>query len=90
VVGVGYNRRFHPEMVKLRERINPQGPARGKRYRMLGREGEAKVIRGGGFGFGSVARRAAERSYFFPKMTRSDIGFRIVREVKQSTTPSKR
>jgi formylglycine-generating enzyme required for sulfatase activity len=50
---------------------------------MLGREDEAKVIRGGGFGFGSVARRAAERSYFLPKMTRSDIGFRIVREVKQ-------
>ena len=81
---------YDHDYYKLRERINPQGPARGKRYRMLGREGEAKVIRGGGFGFGSVARRAAERSYFFPKMTRSDIGFRIVREVKQSTTPSKR
>jgi len=74
---------YDHDYYKLRERINPQGPARGKRYRMLGREGEAKVIRGGGFGFGSVARRAAERSYFFPKMTRSDIGFRIVREVKQ-------
>jgi formylglycine-generating enzyme len=74
---------YDHDYYKLRERINPQGPARGKRYRMLGREGEAKVIRGGGFGFGSVARRAAERSYFLPKMTRSDIGFRIVREVKQ-------
>jgi formylglycine-generating enzyme required for sulfatase activity len=68
---------------KLRERINPQGPPRGKRYKMLGREGETKVIRGGGFGFGSVTRRAAERSYFFPIMTRSDIGFRVVREVKK-------
>jgi formylglycine-generating enzyme required for sulfatase activity len=48
---------------------------------MLGREGEAKVIRGGGFGSGSVAQRAADRNYFFPTMTRSDIGFRIVREV---------
>jgi len=73
---------YDHDYYKLRERINPQGPARGKRYKMLGREGEAKVIRGGGFGFGSVTRRAAERSYFFPTMTRSDIGFRIVREVK--------
>jgi formylglycine-generating enzyme required for sulfatase activity len=73
---------YDHDYYKLRERINPQGPARGKRYKMLGREGEAKVIRGGGFGFGSVTRRAAERGYFFPKMTRSDIGFRIVREVK--------
>jgi formylglycine-generating enzyme required for sulfatase activity len=74
---------YDHDYYKVRERINPQGPARGKRYKMLGREGETKVIRGGGFGFDNVTRRAAERSYFFPKMTRSDIGFRIVREVKQ-------
>jgi formylglycine-generating enzyme len=74
---------YDHDYYKLRERINPQGPPRGKLYKMLGREGETKVIRGGGFGFGSVKRRAAERSYFFPTMTRSDIGFRIVREVKK-------
>jgi hypothetical protein len=74
---------YDHDYYKLRERINPQGPPRGKSYKMLGREGETKVIRGGGFGFGSVTRRAAERSYFFPTMTRSDIGFRIVREVKK-------
>ena len=74
---------YDHDYYKLRERINPQGPPRGKRYKMLGLEGETKVIRGGGFGFGSVTRRAAERSYFFPTMTRSDIGFRIVREVKK-------
>jgi formylglycine-generating enzyme required for sulfatase activity len=74
---------YDHDYYKLRERINPQGPARGKRYKMLGREGEAKVIRGGGFGFGSVTRRAAERSYFFPTMTRKDIGFRFVREVSK-------
>jgi formylglycine-generating enzyme required for sulfatase activity len=73
---------YDHDYYKLRERLNPQGPARGKRYKMLGREGEVKVIRGGGFGFGSVTRRAADRNYFFPTMTRSDIGFRIVREVK--------
>jgi formylglycine-generating enzyme required for sulfatase activity len=74
---------YDHDYYKLRERINPQGPPRGKRYKMLGRESETKVIRGGGFGFGSVKRRAAERSYFFPTMARSDIGFRIVREVKK-------
>ena len=74
---------YDPDYYKARERINPQGPARGKPYKILGRESEAKVIRGGGFGFGSVTRRAAERNYFFPTMTRSDIGFRIVREVSE-------
>ena len=74
---------YDHDYYKLRERINPQGPPRGKPYKILGREGETKVIRGGGFGFGSMTRRAAERSYFFPTMTRSDIGFRIVREVKK-------
>ena len=73
---------YDHDYYKLRERLNPQGPARGKLYKLLGREGEAKVIRGGGYGFGSVTRRAAVRNYFFPTMTRSDIGFRIVREVK--------
>ncbi len=74
---------YDHDYYKLRERINPQGSPRGKLYKILGREGETKVIRGGGFGFGSMTRRAAERSYFFPTMTRSDIGFRIVREVKK-------
>jgi formylglycine-generating enzyme required for sulfatase activity len=74
---------YDPNYYRLRERINPQGPASGKRHKMLGREGEAKVIRGGGFGFGSLARRAAVRDFFFPTMTRSDIGFRIVREVSK-------
>jgi formylglycine-generating enzyme required for sulfatase activity len=73
---------YDPDYYKLRERFNPQGPAGGRRYKMLGREGGVKVIRGGGFGFGSLTRRAAVRNYFFPTMTRSDIGFRIVREVK--------
>jgi formylglycine-generating enzyme required for sulfatase activity len=73
---------YDPDYYKIRERINPQGPTRGKLYKMLGREGEVKVIRGGGFGFSNVTRRAADRNYFFPTMTRSDIGFRIVREVK--------
>ena len=70
-----------PDYYKEGERINPKGPARGKRVKTLGREGEVKVIRGGGFGIGMVAQRAAERSYFFPTLTRYDIGFRIVREV---------
>jgi formylglycine-generating enzyme required for sulfatase activity len=72
-----------PDYYKERERLNPQGPARGKRVKMLGREGEAKVIRGGSFGLGLVTQRAAERGYFYPTLTRFDIGFRVVREVNK-------
>jgi formylglycine-generating enzyme required for sulfatase activity len=68
---------------KERERNNPKGPTRGRRVKLVGREGEAKVIRGGGFGLGLVAQRASERSFFYPAMTRFDIGFRIVREVSK-------
>jgi formylglycine-generating enzyme required for sulfatase activity len=79
---------YDPNYYSLRERVNPQGPARGKLYKIMGRECDAKVIRGGSFGFDSLTRRAAERNYFFPKMNRSDIGFRIVREVTKSTASS--
>jgi formylglycine-generating enzyme required for sulfatase activity len=72
---------YDPDYYKNRERINPKGPVRGRRVKLLGREGEARVMRGGGFGRGSVVLRAAERNYFFPTLTRFDIGFRIVREV---------
>jgi hypothetical protein len=72
---------YDPDYYKSRERINPKGPARGRRIRMMGREGEARVMRGGGFGRGSVVLRAAERNFFFPAMARFDIGFRVVREV---------
>lgn len=68
---------------KNRERMNPKGPERGKRVKMVGREGEARVIRGGGFGRGAVALRAADRNYYFPMMARFDVGFRIVREVSE-------
>jgi formylglycine-generating enzyme required for sulfatase activity len=72
---------YDPDYYKNRERVNPQGPVRGKRVKIMGRDGEARVMRGGGFGRGSVVLRAAERSFFYPTMTRFDIGFRVVREV---------
>ncbi len=72
---------YDPDYYKERERVNPKGPARGKKIKMLGREEEARVMRGGAFGRGSIVLRAAERNYFFPTLTRFDIGFRVVREV---------
>ncbi|MDX2031707.1 MAG: SUMF1/EgtB/PvdO family nonheme iron enzyme [Blastocatellia bacterium] len=72
---------YDPDYYKRRIRSNPQGPARGKRVRLMGLEGETRVMRGGGFGRGSVVLRAAERGYLFPNQVRFDVGFRIVREV---------
>jgi formylglycine-generating enzyme required for sulfatase activity len=72
---------YDPDYYKRRDRLNPQGPISGKKIKMMGREGPTRVMRGGGFGKGSVVQRAAERSSFFPSTGRFDIGFRILREV---------
>jgi formylglycine-generating enzyme required for sulfatase activity len=72
---------YDPDYYKNRERINPKGPGRGKSVKSMGREGEARVIRGGGFGRGAIILRAAERNFFFPTVPRFDIGFRVVREL---------
>jgi formylglycine-generating enzyme required for sulfatase activity len=72
---------YDPEYYKNREQTNPKGSARGKRVKLVGRDGEARVIRGGGFGRGAIVERAADRNYFFPTMARVDVGFRVVREV---------
>ncbi|MGH9768243.1 MAG: SUMF1/EgtB/PvdO family nonheme iron enzyme [Blastocatellia bacterium] len=74
---------YDPDYYKNRERINPKGAVRGKRVKMLGREDEARVIRGGSFGRGTILLRAADRNYFYPMMARFDVGFRIVREVSK-------
>ncbi|HMX28361.1 MAG TPA: SUMF1/EgtB/PvdO family nonheme iron enzyme [Blastocatellia bacterium] len=72
---------YDPEYYKLRDRINPQGPPRGKKLKLMGFEGETKVIRGGGFGRGQLPLRITERNYYFPLKSRFDIGFRVVREM---------
>jgi formylglycine-generating enzyme required for sulfatase activity len=72
---------YDPDFYQRGNRLNPQGPAKGKAVKLLGRDGPARVMRGGGFTAGSVPARAAERSYMFPGVVRSDIGFRIIREV---------
>jgi formylglycine-generating enzyme required for sulfatase activity len=72
---------YDPDYYKNREQTNPRGAERGKRVKLVGRDGEARVIRGGGFGRGSIVNRAADRNYYFPTMARVDVGFRIVREV---------
>jgi hypothetical protein len=74
---------YDPDYYKNRERINPKGPGRGKSVKAMGREGEARVMRGGGFARGSLSLRTAERNFFFPTVPRFDIGFRVVREITQ-------
>lgn len=64
----------------LAPRISPQGPTKGQRVRVMGIEGPTRVIRGGGFGRSSLSRRVTARSFFPPDRTRSDLGFRVVRE----------
>lgn len=77
---------FDPDYYKLRDRINPQGPVLGKKVKMMGFEGQTKSLRGGGFGKGQVLLRAAERNSYFPEKSRFDIGFRVVREIKQGAS----
>lgn len=74
---------YDPKYYERRDRLNPQGPAAGRKVKLLGREGEARVMRGGGFGRGSVMLRAAERNFLFPNVARFDVGFRIVRDVEK-------
>ena len=75
---------YDPEYYKTRDRINPQGPPRGKKIKLMGFEGETKVIRGGGFGRGQLPLRVTERNSYFPLKSRFDIGFRVVREIPAS------
>ncbi|MEK7254338.1 MAG: formylglycine-generating enzyme family protein, partial [Bacteroidota bacterium] len=77
---------YDPDYYKLRDRINPQGPVVGKKIKMMGFEGPTKSLRGGGFGSGQVLQRAAGRSNYFQDKSRFDIGFRLVREVKQGAS----
>jgi len=76
---------YDPDYYRVRDRMDPQGPARGKKMKMMGFEGETRVMRGGGFGRGQLMFRAAERNSYFPNKSRFDIGFRVVREVEQKT-----
>jgi len=72
---------YDPEYYKNTERINPKGPAQGKSVKAMGREGIARVTRGGAFKRSSLNQRAKERNFFFPNLARLDLGFRVVREL---------
>jgi formylglycine-generating enzyme required for sulfatase activity len=74
---------YDPEYYKEGDRTDPRGPSRGKKVKAMGREGEARVIRGGAFARGLISARAAERNFYFPSLSRFDLGFRVVREVPQ-------
>ncbi|MEO6724236.1 MAG: SUMF1/EgtB/PvdO family nonheme iron enzyme [Blastocatellia bacterium] len=77
---------YDPDYYKVHNRNDPQGPARGKKIKMMGFEGETKAMRGGGFGRGQLVFRAAERNFYFPNKSRFDIGFRVVRDVERGTS----
>jgi formylglycine-generating enzyme len=74
---------YDPEYYGKGELTNPKGPSRGKKVKTMGREGEARVIRGGAFGRGLISARAAERNFHFPSLSRFDLGFRVVREITE-------
>jgi formylglycine-generating enzyme required for sulfatase activity len=71
---------YDPQFYRDSPRVDPRGPVQGRRVKLLGLEGPARVVRGGGFGRSNLVPRAAERNFFFPDRTRFDLGFRIVRE----------
>jgi formylglycine-generating enzyme required for sulfatase activity len=75
---------YDPQAYRAAPRVNPRGPAEGRKVRLLGLEGPARVVRGGGFGRANLAPRAGQRSFFFPDRTRFDLGFRIVRETEEA------
>lgn len=72
---------YDPAFYQRSNRLNPQGPAKGAPLKLLGREGPARVMRGGGYSPGSPPTRAAERGFMFPGVVRADVGFRVIREV---------
>jgi formylglycine-generating enzyme required for sulfatase activity len=72
---------YDPDYYKNSDRINPKGPPEGKSVKALGREGMARVTRGGAFKRPALNQRAKERNFYFPAEARLDLGFRVVREL---------
>lgn len=58
---------------------NPTGPARPQRERL---SNELRVIRGGQFPASTLQSKLAQRNSYVANQGRSDIGFRLVREVR--------
>jgi hypothetical protein len=70
---------YGPNFYSRSPAANPTGPARPQRQRM---ENEARVIRGGQFPASTLQSKLAERNSHIANQGRSDIGFRLVREVR--------
>jgi formylglycine-generating enzyme required for sulfatase activity len=68
---------------KRSEGANPTGPPRGRSVKVQGYLGEARVIRGGEFKRESLEERAVERNFYISIRGRSNIGFRVVRDLNQ-------
>ena len=67
---------------KKGERMNPKGPQKGQRIKVQGKEGEARVIRGGEFKQSNLDDNVAVREGWVATRGRADIGFRLVRDIK--------
>lgn len=68
---------------KKGQKMNPKGPDRGQKMKVQGKEGETRVIRGGVFKFNELAENVAVRDRWVATRGRSDIGFRLVRDIKR-------
>jgi len=68
---------------KKGERANPKGPQRGQKIKVQGKEGDARVIRGGVFKSSQLDDNVAVRDGWVATRGRADIGFRLVREAKR-------
>ncbi len=73
---------YDPEYYKRREQINPPGPTQPPKLKKS-KEAPQRVLRGGVASRTGGRLSAYERSAYFPAQGRADIGFRVVREVKQ-------
>jgi formylglycine-generating enzyme required for sulfatase activity len=74
---------YDPEYYKRRERLNPTGPVQPPKAKKSKEGGPLRVIRGGMAARGNNRLRVFERGAFPPAQGRADIGFRVVREIRQ-------
>ena len=73
---------YDEDYYKKSERSNPQGPTKGKKIKVQGKDGEGRVIRGGTFKPDRLDQNVTVRDAYVATRGRGDIGFRLVRDTK--------
>jgi len=74
---------YDQNQYKKGQKMNPKGPDKGQKMKVQGKEGETRVIRGGVFKFNELNENVFVRDRWVATRGRSDIGFRLVRDVKR-------